>query len=74
MLIITRINKDSNEIDIVRELFREYSAGLNENLCFQNFDDELESPLKKYGEPEGCLLLAYINHEAAGCIALQRLH
>jgi ribosomal protein S18 acetylase RimI-like enzyme len=60
-------------MNIVKELFREYSKALNENLCFQNFDDELEDPLKKYGEPEGCLLLAYWSKTPAGCIALQRL-
>jgi ribosomal protein S18 acetylase RimI-like enzyme len=42
-------------------------------LCFQSFDEELENPLKKYGEPKGCLLLAFWNNEAAGCIALQPL-
>lgn len=60
-------------MDTVRKLFREYSEGLNENLCFQRFDDELQDPLKKYGEPKGCLLLAYFNDEPAGCIALQPL-
>jgi putative acetyltransferase len=73
MLNIQYINKNSGEMDIVKDLFQEYSEGLNENLCFQSFDDELENPLKKYGEPDGCLLLAYWNNEAAGCIALQPL-
>jgi ribosomal protein S18 acetylase RimI-like enzyme len=60
-------------MEIVRQLFKEYSNSLNENLCFQSFDEELENPLKKYGEPKGCLLLAFWNNEAAGCIALQPL-
>lgn len=60
-------------MDIIRELFWEYSNGLNENLCFQSFEDELQNPLKKYGEPKGCLLLACWNNEPAGCIALQPL-
>lgn len=73
MLTIHHINKESEEMDLVRDLFRQYSDGLNENLCFQSFDDELQNPLKKYGEPSGCILLAYWNNQAAGCIALQPL-
>jgi putative acetyltransferase len=73
MLTIFRIDKDSDEMEIVRQLFKEYSNSLNENLCFQSFDEELENPLQKYGEPKGCLLLAFWNNEAAGCIALQPL-
>jgi ribosomal protein S18 acetylase RimI-like enzyme len=73
MLTIFRIDKDSDEMEIVRQLFKEYSNSLNENLSFQSFDEELENPLKKYGEPKGCLLLAFWNNEAAGCIALQPL-
>lgn len=73
MLTIKNIHEGSNELSIVRELFSSYAKDLNENLCFQSFDDELENPLKKYGEPHGCLLLAYWNDEPAGCIALQPL-
>jgi putative acetyltransferase len=76
MLRIDVINSRSSdpEIETIRTLFMEYSDGLSENLGFQGFDDELENPLKKYGEPDGCLLLAYWNDTAAGCIALQPLH
>ncbi|MCW3080705.1 GNAT family N-acetyltransferase [Segetibacter sp.] len=73
MLHIRKIISDTNELNIVRELFKEYSKSLNENLCFQSFDEELENPLKKYGEPKGCLLLAYLHNEPVGCIALQPL-
>lgn len=65
--------KENFDVDLVRILFLEYSKSLNENLSFQKFDDELENPLKKYGEPKGCLLLAYWNDQPAGCIALQPL-
>ncbi len=73
MITIHQITHSSDELDIIRILFCEYSDDLNENLCFQSFDDELKNPLKKYGEPDGCLLLAQWNNEAAGCIALQPL-
>jgi putative acetyltransferase len=73
MLTIQYIDKNGEEMDIVKKLFVEYADALNENLCFQSFDEELENPLKKYGGPKGCLLLAYWNSEPSGCIALQPL-
>jgi len=73
MLTIHQIITESDELNFIRTLFSEYSDELQEDLCFQSFDEELQNPLKKYGEPNGCLLLAYWNNEAAGCIALQPL-
>lgn len=71
MLTIQLITEESPELNAIRLLFREYAAELNENLCFQRFDEELFNPLKKYGEPNGCLLLAHWNQEPVACIALQ---
>lgn len=65
--------EDENGLDEVRKLFREYLEELNENLCFQSTDEELVSPLKKYGLPYGSLLIAYKDNKPAGCIALQPL-
>lgn len=65
--------EDENGLDEVRKLFREYLEELDENLCFQSTDEELVSPLKKYGGPYGSLLIAYYNDHLAGCIALQPL-
>jgi putative acetyltransferase len=72
MLRIERI-EDENKLNVVRTLFKEYLEELNENLCFQNTDEELVNPLKKYGPPRGSLFAAYVNNEPAGCIALQPL-
>ena len=73
MLTVRNIYQNPGDIEEVRNLFREYAKALNENLCFQSFDEELENPLKKYGEPKGSLILVYYNDEPAGCIALQPL-
>jgi putative acetyltransferase len=73
MLIIRAVGDEPGEVNNVRKLFLEYAQGLNEDLCFQGFDEELKNPLKKYGEPAGCLLLAFWHEELAGCIALQPL-
>ena len=73
MLRIKHIIEEGKELDVIRDLFREYEKDLNEDICFQSFDDELKDPLKKYGPPSGDLILAYWEDEIAGCIALTRL-
>ena len=71
MLSIIKVEEEGEALRVCIKLFREYFEELNENLCFQNFDEELKNPLKKYGKPKGVLLLAYYDGVAAGCIAFQ---
>ncbi|MFZ6025982.1 MAG: GNAT family N-acetyltransferase [Bacteroidota bacterium] len=73
MLEIQKISFESAALETVRQLFLEYAAELQENLCFQRFEAEVKDPLKKYGPPAGVIFLAYWNNEAVGCIALQPL-
>ena len=73
MLRIQHITGEGKELDIIRRLFRDYEKELDEDICFQDFDKELEDPLKKYGTPSGDLILAFWNEEAAGCIALTKM-
>lgn len=73
MLRIKHIVEEGGELDTIRELFREYEKELNEDICFQSFDEELKDPLKKYGPPSGDLILAYWEDEVAGCIALTKM-
>ncbi len=70
MILLKHITTTSPELEIIKTLFFDYAHELNENLCFQSFDDELNNPLTKYGLPSGDLILAYYNNEAVGCVAL----
>ncbi len=54
-------------------LFAEYRPSLGIDLSFQNFDEELANLPRGYAPPDGCLLLAIYENQAAGCIALRRL-
>lgn len=55
----------------VRELFREYQQSLAVDLCFQDFEAELARLPGDYRPPQGRLLLARADGEAAACVALR---
>src|SRR6478672_3797538 len=60
-------------LEAIRTLFLEYARGLNFNLCFQNFDRELEELPGAYGLPHGRLILCEVGAKPAGCIAVKPL-
>ena len=60
-------------VEEARRLFREYEASLGVDLCFQNFQSELEGLPGDYAPPPGRLILASEGETVAGCIALRRI-
>jgi ribosomal protein S18 acetylase RimI-like enzyme len=61
------------QFEEVRELWREYAAWLEVDLCFQNFEKELNELPGRYAPPQGRLLLALSDEKLAGCIALREI-
>ena len=60
-------------IPVVRELFREYSAWLGVDLCFQDFEAELATLPGKYAPPAGAILVVHVDGAPAGVVALRAL-
>lgn len=57
----------------IRLLFEEYAEWLGIDLSFQGFAGELEALPGAYAPPAGRLLLALVNDDAAGSVALRPL-
>jgi len=63
-----------DEVEAVRRLLREYAAGLEVDLSFQDFEGELAHLPGPYHPAEGGrFLLAARAGELVGCVALRRL-
>ncbi len=63
----------AQQVTQARELFLEYAQSLGFSLCFQNFDKELAGLPGDYAPPAGRLLLAELDGQLAGCVALHKL-
>ena len=56
-----------------RALFEEYARAMDVDVCFQNFEAELDRLTVMYAAPAGALLLAWAGADTAGCVGLRKL-
>jgi putative acetyltransferase len=63
----------TDDLQVVRALFREYEASLPFDLSFQNFEEELKGLPGRYAAPSGRILLARHGGAFVGCVALRQI-
>ncbi len=56
-----------------RELFLEYAEMIGTDLEYQGFSTELDALPGPYKPPHGALLVALVDEEVAGCVAMRPL-
>ena len=59
----------SDDVALIRALFREYAGSLGVDLSFQRFDEELVALPAGYD----AVLVAHVDGEAAGCVGVRPL-
>jgi len=64
---------DPAQLAQIRALFVEYAQWLNIDLCFQGFQQELDSLPGRYAPPKGALLIALDGEAAAGCVGVRMI-
>lgn len=70
--LVLRAPTSEPEWFATRDIFVEYARSLSVDLCFQDFDQELNNlPTGDYAPPRGALLLAWVDDAVAGCCALR---
>lgn len=66
---------EANTNDLIakaKELFQEYAESLGFDLCFQNFEQELDDYFPgQYSPPMGRLFLALSDNQPIGCVGLR---
>jgi putative acetyltransferase len=63
--------KTEKDYEDAAALFREYAAWLEIDLCFQNFNAELQQLASMYGAPKGAIFLCKEQEQLAGCVAVR---
>lgn len=69
----------NSDAELCRTLMREYAEHLNasvgsSHISLPAFDQELAGLPGPYAEPDGAILLAFIDDTPAGCVALKPVH
>ncbi len=63
----------SEEMNLAREMWREYARVVGDPAWFRGFESELAGLSTMYGPPGGLFLLAWEGNELAGCGGLRRM-
>ncbi|QEG20343.1 GNAT family N-acetyltransferase [Mariniblastus fucicola] len=72
--MIRVVENHPDDLESVRCLFREYQDFIGISLCFQSFEEELDSLPGRYSKAnDGCLYLASTDGEPSGCVAFYRI-
>jgi len=71
MALALATSATSEELDLVRALFREYQQSIGTDLCFQNFESELATLPGAYAPPRGRLYLGLSSGQGACCVGLR---
>ena len=71
--IVLRKASTKDDFAEFRKLAIEFHDWLQFDLSWQNFGKEMDNLPHPYGEPEGFIILAMLNDELAGCVALKPL-
>jgi len=61
-----------SEYALAAELLGEYADWLDLDFCYENIEQELAAFPGEFAPPTGCFLLAIVDDQAAGCVALRR--
>jgi len=61
------------EYEAAQLLFNEYAQWLNIDLCFQNFDEELQQLSIMYAATSGGIVLCKKNNDFIGCSAIRKI-
>ncbi|PSQ62586.1 MAG: N-acetyltransferase [Bacteroidetes bacterium QH_10_64_19] len=68
-----RLAETDDDLDATRRLFRAYVESLDFDLDFQDFEAEMDALPGPYAPPDGAILLAEVDGEAVGVVAVQPL-
>jgi ribosomal protein S18 acetylase RimI-like enzyme len=68
-----RVATTPEDYNAALSLFRAYASWLSIDLCFQNFNEELNLLPVMYGPPHGSLFLFQKDEQDVGCVAVRKI-
>lgn len=65
--------RTASQLEQVRYLFRAYRSELPSQVVLAEYDREVETLPGQYAPPRGCILLATVSGQPAGCVCLRAM-